>query len=47
MAANPANLVATVSDDKLTVTFSGAKDPPGAGLVIVVEYSSTEDTTKN
>jgi hypothetical protein len=42
-AANPNNLVATISE--LTVSFSGAKNPPGAGLVIVVEYSSTDDSS--
>ncbi|WP_260735074.1 trypsin-like serine protease [Tunturiibacter lichenicola] len=45
MAADPNNLVATISDDQLTVTFSGAKDPPGSGIVIVVDYSSTDDSS--
>jgi hypothetical protein len=45
MAADPHNLVATISTDQLTATFSGARNPPGRGIVIVVDYSSTDDSS--
>jgi hypothetical protein len=40
MAANPANLQFAVSANQLSITFSG-KNPPGAGIVIVLDYSVT------
>ncbi len=44
MAANPANLQFVVSANQLSITFSG-KNPPGAGIVIVLDYSVTSGTS--
>ncbi|MGC2111658.1 MAG: hypothetical protein WA655_19230 [Candidatus Korobacteraceae bacterium] len=39
MAADPSNLIATIGANPPSVTFSSAKDTPGQGLVVVLEYT--------
>jgi hypothetical protein len=40
MAANPANMVATVSANQLAFTLSGQNEP-GAGLILWIEFTAT------